>query len=180
MKKETSEKSLKKHHGRDDLIGEHKAGDAGQLVLLLIFLAVWITDSFILNMTTFPNHYINIWIRTLAGIATLIFSGWLAYSGLKIVFGEKRPKPEVITKGVFGMVRHPVYLSSVLLYAGMLFLSISVAATAVWIIIILFYLYISRYEEKMLTRHFGEEYLRYQREVPMMFPKLKIRNRNVE
>jgi len=30
----------------EDLTGEHRLGDAGQLVLFIIFMAVWITDSF--------------------------------------------------------------------------------------------------------------------------------------
>ena len=43
---------------RDDLIGEHKVGDAGQLILACLFLAVWIADSFFFKYTTFLNQYI--------------------------------------------------------------------------------------------------------------------------
>jgi len=43
---------------RDDLTGEHRLGDAGQLILFLIFLAVWITDSFFFKYSSFLNNYI--------------------------------------------------------------------------------------------------------------------------
>jgi len=45
---------------------------------------------------------------------------------------------------VFSVVRHPVYLSEILLYLGLLMLSISLAAAVVWIIAIGFLHYISR------------------------------------
>ena len=44
----------------------------------------------------------------------------------------------MITKGVFGLVRHPIYLSEILLYLGFLFFSASLAAACVWAIAILF------------------------------------------
>ena len=41
MKKDLNRKS---HEGREDLVGEHVFGDMGQLILCLIFFAVWITS----------------------------------------------------------------------------------------------------------------------------------------
>jgi len=43
---------MKHHHGhskeiREQLTGEHKVGDAGQIILACLFMAVWITDTFI-------------------------------------------------------------------------------------------------------------------------------------
>jgi len=45
--------SMKVFRHRDDLAGEHRLGDAGQLILFLVFMAVWITDSFFLNIRAF-------------------------------------------------------------------------------------------------------------------------------
>ena len=36
---------------RDDLTGEHRLGDAGQAVLVCLFAAVWIADTFFLKAT---------------------------------------------------------------------------------------------------------------------------------
>ena len=76
----------------------------------------------------------------------------------------------MIDKGVFAIVRHPIYLGSILTYLGLLCFSLSIASTAVWILIIVFYWLISRYEEKLLIGRFGDEYLEYRKKVPMLFP----------
>jgi len=51
----------KRHQHRDDLIGEHAAGDAGQMVLAILFTAIWILDSFFLKYTIFLNHLCTAW-----------------------------------------------------------------------------------------------------------------------
>ena len=102
----------------------------------------------------------------------LVIAGALAWVGMKIVFGENREKPAVIRKGVFNLVRHPIYLGAILLYLGLIILTLSLAATVVWIITILFYHFISRYEEKLLLEKFGKDYEEYMREVPMWIPRL--------
>ncbi len=160
---------------RDDLTGEHAVGDAGQIILALLFVGAWILDSFFLRITTFPNQYVPLYIRIPIGAAILIISLIMAVKGHNIVFGEKRERPEVITKGVFGIVRHPIYLSEILLYLGAIVLSISLVAAAVWIITIFFLYYISRHEEKLLLARFGEEYERYKKETPMLVPLIRRR-----
>ncbi len=167
------EREARKH--RDDLIGEHKVSDAGQLILACLFFAIWIADSFFLNHTTTLNDYVSLAVRLPVGIVLLGLSAYLAKTGLSIVFDEKRQKPTVIKKSVFGFVRHPIYLSEILLYPGLLMMSISLAAAVVWIIGIGFLHYISRYEEKVLLAHFGEEYKQYMSEVPMWIPRLRKR-----
>ena len=157
---------------RDDLIGEHKGGDAGQIILACLFLVTWIADSFFFKYTTILNQYMPLSVKIPLGIVLFILSGYLARKGMSIVFGEKRQKPSVIRNSVFGVIRHPIYLSEILLYLGFLVLSTSLAAAVIWIIAIGFLHYISRYEEKLLIAHFGEEYRQYMREVPMWIPRL--------
>ena len=158
-------------HNKKDLTGEHTAGDAGQIVLTCLLTATWIADTFIFKYTTFLNHHVPLVVRIPLGAVLLLLSGYLARTGLSIVFGEEREKPCVIRKSVFNVVRHPIYLSEILLYLGFLMLSISLAAVVVWIIAIGFLHYISRYEERLLLARFGEEYEQYMREVPMWIPR---------
>ncbi len=161
----------KRHEGRTDLIGEHKIGDAGQAIFAIIFLIVYVADSFIFGFSTWLNEVVPNIIRVSAGTVVLIVSGILSFSGMRIVFNEVREKPEVIRKGVFAIVRHPVYLGEILLYLGMLLFSMSIASMAVWLCAVVFLYFISRYEEKILLDHFGEEYRSYMNEVPMWIPK---------
>ena len=168
------EKSTHHHHGhhadRQDLAGEHKYGDAGQLILLAIFLAVWVLDSFVLKYSTFLVRDIAWYFRIFPGMILLFVSGYLAWAGLRIVFGEIRETPGVITTGVFSVSRHPVYLGCILFYLGLTVLAMSVISAGLCIVIISFYWYISRHEEKLLTEKFGKEYEDYMRRVPMLFP----------
>jgi len=164
----------KKHAGRNDLAGEHKKGDAGQLILAIVFIAVWLADSFFFELTTFMNEIVPDNVRLISGIIVLILSGYLSMTGLKVVFGEVRQKPQVIRKGVFGKVRHPIYLGEILLYFGLLLFSLSLAAAFIWIIVIVFLYYISRYEEKILLDFFGDDYRDYMKEVPMWIPKCSL------
>ena len=173
MTHQNSQKKSQKQ--RDDLAGEHAVGDAGQIVLACLFAATWIADTFFFKYTTFLNQYLLLGARTLSGVVLLVLSGYLARTGLSIVFGENREKPGVISKGVFSVVRHPVYLSEILLYLGLLMLSISLAAAVVLVIAIVFLHYISRYEERLLLARFGKEYEQYMREVPMWIPRLRKR-----
>ncbi len=169
------EKHKKTHHHHANLTGEYFAGDAGQLILALLFAAVWIADSFFLEYTTFLNQYVPPVIRISFGAIFLALSGYLAKTGLSIVFGKNRENPGVIRESVFNIVRHPIYLSEILLYFGLLILNTSLAAAVVWVVGIAFFHYISKYEESILLARFGKEYEQYMKEVPMWIPRLRKR-----
>ena len=160
---------------RDDLTGEHAVGDAGQIVLACLFAVTWIADTFFLKYTTFLNQYVPLFIRIPVGVVLFVIAGYLARTGLSIVFGEKRETSCVIQEGVFGVVRHPIYLSEILLYLGFVIMSLSLAAVFVWLGAIGFLHSISRYEERLLIRRFGEEYEQYMRDVPMWVPRIRKR-----
>ena len=159
------------HKGRKDLTGEHTIGDAGQAIIGFLFAFVWISDTHFYRITTGLSDFISPYIRMPCGIILLILSAYLAMTGLYIVFIEKREKPVVIRKGVFNLVRHPIYLSEVLLYLGFFIFSLSLAALCVLIMAILFLYYLSRYEEKLLLARFGESYKKYMQEVGMWIPR---------
>lgn len=156
---------------RGDLTGEHPLGDAGQFVLACLFIATWIADTFFFEYTIFLNRYLPLAVRIPAAVVLLLLSGYLAKTGLFIVFGEKREKPTVIREGVFGVVRHPIYLSEILFYLGLLMVSLSLTAAGMWLVAIGFLHYISRYEERLLLSRFGEEYKQYMQNVPMWVPR---------
>ena len=159
-------------HGRTDMTGEHKLGDAGQVVVLALFLTVWILDSFFFKFTAFPNDYIPLAVQILLGIIILLAALYLARSGMRTAFGVVREPPVVIRQGPFKLVRHPIYFSEILFYLSLLMFRTSLAVLAVWIIAIAFFVYISRYEEKLLLERFGDDYKAYMKETGMFWPKL--------
>ena len=164
--------NTKKHSEHPHLSGEHRWGDTGQLILLVIFLGVWITDSFIFHYSTFLVEVISNYIRVpIAGL--ILLAGWyLARRGMKAVFGTEREKPEVICTGVFRIVRHPIYLGAILFYLGASIITMSIASCAFILVIIGFYIAICKYEERILTEAFGNDYLEYKKKTGMLFPRL--------
>jgi protein-S-isoprenylcysteine O-methyltransferase Ste14 len=160
------------HSHREDLVGEHPFGDTGQLILLIVFLLVWFIDSFILKFSTFTAQYVTLLLRMPLGILFLLGAGYLAQQGMKVVFGEERMEPQVINKGVFKLMRHPVYLGCILFYLALVIFTFSIFAATICITIIVFYHYIAKYEEKLLLAEFGNEYEQYMKSVPMWIPRL--------
>ena len=151
------EKIFKRHENRKDLAGENVFGDIGQVILLIIFLSLWIADSFFIKYSVLASDYFSLYIRIPLAIIVLSIAIYLAKRGLTIVFAEVREVPMVIRKGVFSIVRHPIYLGAILFYTALLIFSFSLAAAFVWACIILFYFYLCKYEEKLLIKIFGKD-----------------------
>lgn len=75
-------------------------------------------------------------------------------------------------KGLHSHVRHPLYLGTFFLLWG-IFLLIPLGSLLVTNIIITIYTLLGiRYEEKKLIAAFGDVYIRYMQEVPMIWPRL--------
>jgi len=164
--------NTKKHAGNPHLTGEHRWGDTVQLILFFIFMGIWVTDSFVFHYSTSLNDLIPNFIRVPVA-AIILFGGWiLARRGMKAVFGTPREKPEVIDTGVFRVIRHPIYTGALLFYLGAICITLSIASAIFWLVILVFYILIARYEERILTEAFGEEYTRYKKQTGMLFPRL--------
>ena len=164
--------STKKHAGHPHLSGEHRFGDTGQLIFFVIFLGIWITDSFVFHYSTFLQQSVPAFVRVVVASPILIVAWVLARRGMKAVFGTPREKPEVINTGVFRLLRHPIYTGALMLYLGCILMTLSLASAALWLPIIAFYIYLCRYEEGILAEEFGDDYLQYKKKTGMLFPKL--------
>ena len=57
----------------DNLTGEHRTGDIGQLILFCLFMALWISDIF-LEYSGFLNEYIPVVVKLPIGIFSLEMS----------------------------------------------------------------------------------------------------------
>ena len=161
------------HRNRPDLVGEHPFGDLGQLVFLILFLAVWVLDSFFLKTGSSIPCLLALPFRIGLSVAIGLTGAVLAKKGHDVVFGEIRETPAVIRRGVFGRIRHPLYAAALLFYVALIVATRSVLAFAVLIGIAFFYNYIARYEEQKLLKRFGADYEAYMDAVPRWFPRLR-------
>jgi protein-S-isoprenylcysteine O-methyltransferase Ste14 len=92
-------------------------------------------------------------------------------------FGSVVPfyKPKkLVASGPFAIVRHPMMWSLFLVLIGEA-ITFSSAFTVLWLIIWarFSHIYICKYEEPFLFRHFGEEYQKYAQKVPRWIPGTK-------
>jgi protein-S-isoprenylcysteine O-methyltransferase Ste14 len=147
--------------------GEHPYGDIGQAVLLGVFLAVWVTDSFVLHGTTFLSAHVPTYVT---GSVLAVAMALLLFRSGRVVMSHKQPA-SVVTTGAFRYVRHPLYLAAILGCFGAAFSSLSLASLALVPAIFIFYNYIASYEEKLLEVKFGEEYGNHEERTGKWLPR---------
>lgn len=103
------------------------------------------------------------------------------FSGLRQFYaymsGKSLPLPDepLQTGGVFALVRHPLYLFSLMLTWPMATMSAAYFGFA--LSITLYFMIGSRLEEKRLLMGFGASYAAYQQRVPWLIPVPRIRRR---
>lgn len=126
----------------------------------------WADMSFLL----FSPH--NVFGRVIA------FCGLLLFLAALIQFLRKRGV--LVTEGIYSVVRHPQYLGIIILTLGYSLMviwaatppSIGIAQNIsfIWLIQVLGYIALAFYEEKRLLQENKNEFERYKREVPFIFP----------
>jgi protein-S-isoprenylcysteine O-methyltransferase Ste14 len=115
----------------------------------------------------------------LLGVVLLLAAGLLAVWGIRSMgrqmasAAEVRPDTVLVTGGAFGVVRHPLYLSVLLLWAGGALALLSWAMAAGWLLLVPAFVARARVEERLLSRHFGEAYSAYAARVPMLLPGVR-------
>jgi len=79
---------------------------------------------------------------------------------------------KIVKEGVYSLVRHPIYVADIVLAWGIfLFLPQErILTSTIWLTLVIFFW--MRLEERALTEKFGEEYTGYEKQVPMVFPKV--------
>jgi protein-S-isoprenylcysteine O-methyltransferase Ste14 len=154
-----------------DKKGEHPFGDAGQLILLGVYLVVWGGDSFFLRKSTFLSDSVPLYIRVVISGLSFVAAMYLFRSGHVVVSHEQRPD-SVVAAGAFRYVRHPLYLASILTYLGLTTSTASLLSLALLVGIFVFHDFIATYEEKLLEKRFGEEYRKYKQRTGKWVPRI--------
>ncbi|UCE44576.1 MAG: isoprenylcysteine carboxylmethyltransferase family protein [Candidatus Bathyarchaeota archaeon] len=85
---------------------------------------------------------------------------------------EMREDHKLVTSGPHRYMRHPSYLAYFLMFSGLFFLLLNLV-TLIPLVAIPGYVNLTTYEERLLTRRFGNKYVRYQEETGRFLPKIK-------
>lgn len=119
--------------------------------------------------------------------AMLVLTGWgitiwafRSWPGLFVGHGVVDDH-RLMTSGAYGFVRHPIYLSVALAWLG---LAVAFASPAALLLTVLYvipsYVLYMRSEEAMMVGAFGDTYRAYQRAVPFLVPRLRVRARSAQ
>lgn len=153
--------------------------DQIQLIMIILFFAVWGIDSlsfFIFRYSTVLAGAYSLPVLLLPAALSLGFGSYLVAKSHKAVFSEITGHPRLIDSGVYSWVRHPMYLGILLFCLGFFFLSSSLLSLGVWLVFFILYDRMTTYEERDLIRILGEEYTAYQRRVAKWVPRLRHRS----
>jgi protein-S-isoprenylcysteine O-methyltransferase Ste14 len=147
---------------------EHPLNDRLQNVFLFVFLAVWGVDFVFLH---FALHLLGlVWFLVTVPLGVICFAGgvMLARKSEAVVFHNEAGG--VIDSGVYGYVRHPMYLGLLLVLLGFTVSTLSLLSLAVLVSLFLFLDRMATYEEQDLTRILGQQYTDYRKRVPKWLP----------
>ena len=150
-----------------------------KILLGLLFLAMFLIPIFYAatSWLDFANYSLPNWAGWLGvailAVALLVF--WRAHADLGLNWSptlEIREKHELITNGIYGVIRHPMYASQWLwVIAQPLLLQNWIAGWSNLVVFILFYVLRVRAEEKLMLEQFGDQYRSYMEKVGAVFPR---------
>jgi len=105
----------------------------------------------------------------------VVFTVWTIISWSTMFVGHAIPKGhELIIRGIYARVRHPMYLAVVLIWAGLSLGTLNLIAGLLTMFYVLpVYLLYIKSEEEMMIEHFGDAYREYKRNVGMLIPSLR-------
>ncbi|RPJ26845.1 MAG: isoprenylcysteine carboxylmethyltransferase family protein [Chloroflexi bacterium] len=165
---------------KQEKMSERRVSSQEQIMLGLLFLGMFLVPIIYAasSWLDFANYTLPAWagwlgVLLLAG-AVLVF--WRAHADLGLNWSpslEIREKHELITRGIYGTIRHPMYASQWLwVIAQPLLLQNWIAGFLNLLVFILFYFLRVKAEEQMMLDSFGTEYQEYMKRTGRIVPKL--------
>jgi protein-S-isoprenylcysteine O-methyltransferase Ste14 len=149
-------------------------------ILLLLLLGGFILPIIYAatNWLDFANYTLPAWAGWLGVLllAAGLFIFWRAHADLGLNWSpslEIREKHELITRGIYGVIRHPMYASQWLVaLAQPLLLHNWIAGFLNLLVFIPFYFLRVKAEEQMMLESFGGQYREYMNQTGGVLPKL--------
>ncbi len=130
-----------------------------------------------------PFTHINghLWVALAGGSmyvwGLVMLLSWAAIISGLVIMGKAwkqihKANGELVTSGLYRLVRHPQYSGLFLIVLGMFIQWPTIITVAMWPILILMYYRLARREEREIENRFGEQYVTYRQRVPMLWPRL--------
>jgi protein-S-isoprenylcysteine O-methyltransferase Ste14 len=137
------------------------------VVVLLGLMLDWLLPAYVLTVALSSGSRITIGIALIAAGLALIIPANLAFRSAGTNVEPWKPAVALVSDGVFGWLRNPMYVGGTLFLAGLSILLASdwmLVMTIVFVVVIHFG--VVKREERYLEAKFGETYRRYMSAVP--------------
>ena len=165
---------------KQEKMSEQRVTSQEKSLLGLLFLGMFVVPTIYAatNWLDFADYQLPLWAGWVGVVilAGAIFVFWRAHADLGLNWSpslEIREKHELITRGIYGVIRHPMYASQWLwVIAQPLLLQNWVAGFLNLIVFALFYFLRVKAEEQLMLEQFGDQYRSYMQKVGAVFPKL--------
>lgn len=139
-----------------------------------ILYLMWILPDQSVYQVSTPWKYVMFAGQGLAAaflLIALLQTDTLSFIGLKQFFVEEEDAGQLVTRGLYRVVRHPLYTFSLLFL--WLTPTMSVNSLTLYLGATLYILVGAYFEERKLLRNFGTAYADYKRKTPMLIPGLR-------
>ncbi len=159
--------NFKRHEGHER---EIPYGHIYHAVIPIVFILIWFLDSNIFKISTILNDIIPFIIRLILFILVLSIALIFIELSHRSLFKSHKPPNSLITNGILGYMRNPMYSGILLIYIAFIFLSISLLSICLFIAVFLVYNWMANFEENILEKMFDDEYIQYKKKVPKWIP----------
>jgi protein-S-isoprenylcysteine O-methyltransferase Ste14 len=165
---------------KQEKMSEQRVTNREIFILVLLLLGGFIMPIIYAatNWLDFANYTLPAWAAWLGVLilAAGLFIFWRAHADLGLNWSpslEIREKHELITRGIYGVIRHPMYASQWLwVIAQPLLLQNWIAGFLNLFIFIPFYFLRVKAEEQMMLDSFGTQYREYMQRTGGVLPKM--------
>jgi protein-S-isoprenylcysteine O-methyltransferase Ste14 len=149
----------------------------GLLFVAMLFVPILYVAT---KWLDFANYTLPVWANWLGVIIIVgaLFVFWRSHADLGLNWSpslEIREKHELITRGIYSVIRHPMYASQWLwVIAQPLLLQNWIAGFLNLVVFIFFYTLRVKAEEQLMLEQFGDQYRSYMQKVGAVFPKFQV------
>ena len=151
---------------------EHPYSHQIMIGSVTFFFLTWMLDTFFIQWFVDLRNGVPIIVRIFLFVLTVIFSFILMNTSQKKIFSPSNSPKGLVSDGIYGIVRHPLYLSIPVLFLAFTFLSLSLLSLIAILIVFYFFNKMVVFEEKELVHILGEDYREYMNKIPRWIPRL--------
>jgi protein-S-isoprenylcysteine O-methyltransferase Ste14 len=166
---------------KQEKMSERRVTTQEKTLLALLFLGMFLVPIIYgaTDWLEFADYDLTSWAGWIGVIliTSAIFVFWRAHADLGINWSptlEIREQHQLITHGIYGVIRHPMYASQWLwVIAQPLLLQNWIAGWLNLIVFVFFYFLRVKAEEQLMIERFGDESRAYMQRVGAVFPKFR-------